>query len=133
MDIDALFHAARDAQKKAYAPYSHYKVGAALLSESGELFSGCNVENLSFPLSLCAERSAVSALITKGSQRIRAVAVCGPLGTFLTPCGGCRQVLWEFAIPETPIYSLQPKGESYHMWSLGDLLPHAFHSLTQDL
>ncbi len=132
MDLEALFKAARDVQKNAYAPYSQYKVGAAILEESGEIFTGCNVENLSFPLSLCAERSAVAALISRGGKRILAAAVCGPLGTQLTPCGGCRQVLLEFGTEETPIYSIQPEGTSHHVWTLGALLPHAFHTLMQE-
>jgi cytidine deaminase len=131
MELEALFKAARAVQENAYAPYSQFKVGAALLAESGHIFTGCNVENLSFPLSLCAERSAIAALISNGGRRILAVAVCGPLGTQLPPCGGCRQVLWEFGKPETPIYSIQTEGSDYHVWPLGDLLPHAFHTLEQ--
>jgi cytidine deaminase len=131
MDLEALFKAARQVQKNAYAPYSHYRVGAAILGESQQIFTGTNVENISFPLGLCAERAAVSALVAGGGGRIVAAVVCGPQGTLLTPCGGCRQVLWEFGGAETPVYSIQPEGTSHHLWTLGTLLPHAFHTLNE--
>lgn len=131
MDIQSLFQAARAVQKNAYAPYSNFSVGAALLGESGQIFTGCNVENISYPLGLCAERSAVASMIAAGERKIKAIAVCVPEGIIDgSPCGGCRQVLWEFCTVETLVYVIQPVGDNYHLWTLGDLLPFAFKSLT---
>lgn len=93
-----LLEAARQARKKAYAPYSRLQVGAALLTRQGHIFSGANVENASYGLTLCAERAAVAAAVTREGEgmRIRALAVVGDGNTPLPPCGACRQVIREF-------------------------------------
>jgi cytidine deaminase len=97
---DRLIHAARQAQKMAYCPYSRYPVGAAVLTASGRIFAGCNVENASFGLSLCAERAAVGTAVSHGQKGIRAIAV---VARSARPCGACRQVLLEFAGPDAEI------------------------------
>jgi len=119
-----LLKAARQAMKRAYAPYSHFKVGAALLTTTGKLFSGCNVENASYGLTNCAERTAIfSAVANAGPQlEIRFIAVVNDQGVPCSPCGACRQVIYEFgpdaivifqsarSWKETPISKLLPEG-----------------------
>ena len=124
--LPELLAAAREARTHAYAPYSGFAVGAAVLA-GGVLFTGANVENAAYPLSVCAERSAVSAMIGSGRRRIEAVAVVagGPHGPS-SPCGGCRQVLWEFADPGVPVVSEHAEDGSRARWTVGELLPAAF-------
>lgn len=95
IDREALVAAAREARQRAYAPYSHYQVGSALLTEDGVIFTGCNVENASYPASICAERVAIAKAISEGHRAFRAIAVVTSNGA--TPCGICRQVMNEFA------------------------------------
>jgi cytidine deaminase len=114
--------AACQARQMAYAPYSHYQVGAAVLAEDGRIFTGVNVENASYGLTICAERTAVSALITAGQRRILAVAVC--TANAVTPCGACRQVLSEFA-GDIPIWLCDEAGHTRHT-TLYTLLPDHF-------
>jgi len=114
--------AARKVRRHAHAPYSKYKVGAAVIA-SGRIFSGCNVENASFPAGLCAERSAVAAAVSAGCRRITYLAIC-VAGAPVPPCGMCLQVLSEFAGSDLPV-SLIGRGKSVRT-SLGDLLPHRF-------
>ena len=122
---DALLNAARAAQKMAYAPYSKFLVGAAVLDEQGRIHSGCNVENAAYPEGLCAEASALSAMVLAGSTHARAVLVVGTGGAWITPCGGCRQKLREFCAAETPILTANESavGPSY---TLAQLLPASF-------
>lgn len=123
--LEELLHAARDSLTRAYAPYSGLHVGAALLSEDGEIRPGVNVENASYPMSVCAERNAVAGMVLSGNTKIRAVAVATEAATPTPPCGGCRQVLWEFGDPETPVVA-EGAGGVRARWRLGDLLPDAF-------
>ena len=88
---DTLFHCALSAMKKAYAPYSKFKVGAAVRGRNGKLYGGCNVENVAYPLGCCAEASAISAMILDGETMIEEVCVVGDGDALVTPCGGCRQ------------------------------------------
>jgi cytidine deaminase len=105
MQKEKLLAAARAATANAYAPYSNFSVGAAVLLDNGEIFTGCNVENASYGLTICAERNAVfAAIAAKGRIGIRAVAAVNSVSTACSPCGACRQVIAEFARPETPIY-----------------------------
>ena len=122
---DALLQAAEAARDRAYAPYSRFHVGAAVLCDDGGVHAGCNVENASYGLTLCAERSAVSRAITDGCRRILAVAVATNAEKATPPCGMCRQVLTEFAAPQTPIRMRTRSGDAREL-SLGELLPHAF-------
>jgi cytidine deaminase len=124
--LQALLAAARAVRERAYAPYSGFAVGAALLA-GGEIFTGANVENAAYPVSVCAERSAVSAMITAGERRIDAVAVvAGGSHGPSSPCGGCRQVLWEFADAGVPVVSEHAEDGTRARWTVGELLPAAF-------
>ncbi len=122
---ERLFAAARAAVGRAYAPYSGYRVGAAVLDERGRIFAGANVENASYGLTLCAERAAVGAAVSGGARRVQAVAVAASRAPEPVPCGACRQVLAEFAAPDTPVYVLAPAGV-VRRFRLGTLLPHGF-------
>lgn len=121
----ALFDAAEAVRARAYAPYSHFQVGAAILADDGNIYSGCNVENAAYPVGNCAEPSAIAAMLAGGGKRIEKVFVTGPGATPVTPCGGCRQRIREFASQATPIICLGVEGEPLHT-TLGELLPHSF-------
>jgi cytidine deaminase len=121
--LEGLVEAARAVREQAYAPYSGFAVGAALLAE-GRVFTGVNVENASYPISVCAERNAVAAMVAAGVRRIDAVAVVTDGAMPTPPCGGCRQCLWEFG-PEAVVLAVTLKGERAR-WPLAELLPHAF-------
>lgn len=126
--IDALMAAARAAMENAYAPYSGFKVGAAVLADSGRVYTGCNVENAAYPQGCCAETNAIGAMVAAGETRIRQMAVAGGKpgdGRLCTPCGGCRQRIREFAADTVPIHVGGPEGWR-RTFSLGDLLPHSF-------
>ena len=124
-DLDALFAAAKAVQQKAYAPYSRFKVGAAILADDGAIYSGCNVENAAYPVGACAEAGAISAMIAGGARTIRAIVVIGDGAELVTPCGACRQRIREFSVPETPILIAGPEGIRAR-FSLAELLPASF-------
>lgn len=128
-----LYETAHAARVCAYAPYSGFTVGAALLSGSGTVFAGCNIENAAYPLGLCAEAAALAALISAGEREVRAVLVLAGAASapqlLCTPCGGCRQRLAEFAAPETPIHVCGPEGLRQR-FTLSELLPHGFSAAT---
>jgi cytidine deaminase len=125
IDGQALVLQAREAAARAYAPYSQFAVGAALLGESGKIYTGCNVENASYGLTICAERAAVFQAVAQGERRFQAIAVSLPGAA--TPCGACRQVLHEFA-PDLKIFISDESGRLIHEFTLADLLPGAFGS-----
>ena len=129
MTKEALTALAMEAMQRAYAPYSGCKVGAALLSESGKVYLGCNIENASFSPTICAERSAFASAVSAGERRFSALAVCGgkdgKLQNAFYPCGVCRQVIREFCADDFPIYVLAEEGR-IHSLTLADLLPHSF-------
>lgn len=121
-----LLDAARAAQRRAYAPYSGYRVGAALLGRSGRIYPGCNVENATYGLTICAERTALVTMVCAGELEPVAIQVVTPGPTVGTPCGMCRQALAEFA-PELPIRLGLPDDESSSLHTtLDQLLPRAF-------
>jgi cytidine deaminase len=122
----ALEARARDAQRRSYAPYSKFPVGAAVRM-SGEVFDGANVENASYSLGICAERTAVFAAVLAGAQRLEAVAVCTDASPPSSPCGACRQVLHEFAADPAAVtvIALNGRGER-RSWTLAELLPDGF-------
>ena len=124
-EIHELFQAALAAQANAHAPYSRYRVGAAVRSSSGRIYAGCNVENAAYPQGWCAETSAIAAMVTAGERTIVAVATVCDGDMIGTCCGGCRQKLREFAALDTPIYASGPEGVRA-TFSLGELLPHSF-------
>jgi len=117
---------ARAAQQHAYAPYSKFQVGAAV-QMNGAVFAGANVENASYPLSVCAERNAIAAAVASGATSLEAVAVCTSASPPSSPCGACRQVLMEFAADPTAVrvVAFNPGGER-RSWTLAELLPAAF-------
>ncbi len=120
-----LLQAARQVRSRAHAPYSRYRVGAALLDEQGRLFAGCNVENASYGLTVCAERVAVGSAVAAGARRFLALVVVTPGARPMRPCGACRQVLVEFP-PSFPIRCHAAQGDAWLQTSAARLLPHAF-------
>jgi cytidine deaminase len=124
-DRKDLFEAALSAQRAAYAPYSGYKVGAALRTASGAIFYGCNVENASFPVGTCAETGAISAMVAAGERVIAEMLVVAEGEALATPCGACRQRIREFAAPEVPIH-VADRGGLRASFTQSSLLPHSF-------
>jgi cytidine deaminase len=124
-NLSELRAAARAARAGAYAPYSHFTVGAAVETADGRRFTGANVENASYGLTVCAERTAVFAAVLAGARPIAAVAVTGPDGVTTAPCGACRQVLAEFGGPDVPLTYARADG-GWNDTTLGELLPAAF-------
>jgi cytidine deaminase len=121
----ALLSRARAVRARAYAPYSKFQVGAAVLDDKDRVHAGMNVENASYGLTVCAERHAVAAAVAAGAKRIRAVAVVTPTSPPSSPCGACRQVLAEFATAETPVLLASPTGPPEET-TMGELLPRSF-------
>lgn len=124
-DRKALLRAAMEARKFSYAPFSNFHVGAALLCADGKIFSGCNIENSAYSPTLCAERCAVAKAISEGARDFIAIAVVGPEESQTTPCGVCRQVLYEFS-DEDLIVLCGGTDEHYMETTLGALLPNGF-------
>ena len=126
IDWDELRRLAQQAAEAAYAPYSHFHVGAALLAADGRIFSGCNVENASFGLTVCAERTALFTAVAAGARRFRGIVVVTSNDAPVTPCGACRQVLHEFQ----PSFEVRCYGQTGAelITSAAELLPHAFMS-----
>ncbi len=122
--LEELFAQARAARERAYAPYSRFCVGAALRTASGAVFSGCNVENAAYPLGVCAETSAISAMIAAGERRIAEILVLGPGPDRITPCGACRQRIAEFGAGA--VVHLADEQGAVETFALSDLLPRAF-------
>ena len=121
----ALFEAAEAIRAKAYAPYSRFPVGAAILAEDGKIYSGCNIETAAYPQGNCAEASAIAAMIAGGARRISRIYVTGPGTAPVTPCGGCRQRIREFANLDVTVISHGVDGEPL-VQTLEQLLPHSF-------
>ncbi|MHB8875117.1 MAG: cytidine deaminase [Myxococcaceae bacterium] len=120
-----LFAAAGAARLKAYAPYSEFAVGAAVLCDDGTIIAGCNVENASYGLAVCAERSAIARMVLEGKRRLRAVAIVVDTPRPTPPCGMCRQVMREFGGEEVPVRCRNLRGKEDRR-TLGELLPYAF-------
>ena len=120
-----LLAAARKARKNAYAPYSNFPVGAAVLGADGRIYSGCNVENSSLGLTCCAERNAIFAMVAAGVRQIREVLVIGSTEEFLPPCGACRQVIAEFAPPTAMIHMCNRAGACRDA-TVAELVPFIF-------
>jgi cytidine deaminase len=123
MDISLLIKKALEVKKRAYVPYSNFRVGAALLTEDGEIYTGCNIEISSYSPTLCAERTAIFKAVSEGHRKIKAIAVVGD-SHFTYPCGVCRQVIREFGKDATIIVANSE--DDYRIYKLEDLLPHSF-------
>lgn len=127
---EKLIRTALDARSKAYAPYSNYLVGAAVLAENEQIYSGCNIENASYPATICAERTAISKAVSEGARKILAVAIAGGLSgkepvDYAFPCGICRQVMKEFGGNDLLIYVVKSPTD-YKEFRLEELLPYGF-------
>ncbi|MFC5447450.1 cytidine deaminase [Paenibacillus aestuarii] len=123
---EQLIQQAIEARKHAYTPYSHFQVGAALLS-GGNVYVGCNIENASYGLTNCAERTAVFKAVSEGNRKIEAIAVVADTPGPVSPCGACRQVLAEFCDHDTKIYLTNLHGNTEE-WTMAQLLPGAFQA-----
>ncbi|WP_114393375.1 cytidine deaminase [Oleisolibacter albus] len=126
--VPDLFTAALAARDRAHAPYSRFKVGAAIRSESGAIYAGCNVENAAYPQGQCAESTAMGLMVASGDRRIVEIVVVGGeagSGLLCTPCGGCRQRIREFGAPDTPIH-IYDAGGYLRSFTLDQLLPFSF-------
>jgi cytidine deaminase len=121
MNWQPLIDQAWEARDRAYAPYSNFKVGAALLAEDGRVFLGCNVENLSYGMTICAERVAIGAAVAAGVTKFQGVAVVADTAVPISPCGACRQVLSEFGVPEAALAN----SNEHVVFSMDQLLPRA--------
>lgn len=121
MEIDALVEAAWQAREQAHAPYSNFAVGAALLAVDGRVFTGCNVENLSYGLTMCAERGAIGTAVAAGARDFLALVVVADTAVPVSPCGACRQVMAEFGVPKVLLANRTGRLE----FTLDELLPRA--------
>ncbi|WP_277587185.1 cytidine deaminase [Psychrobacillus antarcticus] len=130
MNKEMLLEASKSAREKAYVPYSKFPVGAALLTKDGEVFLGCNIENASFGLTNCAERTAIFKAVSEGKKEFVAIAISGDTEGPISPCGACRQVLAEFCDKDMPVYLTNLKGNVLET-TVAELLPGAF--TTEDL
>ena len=128
--MNDLVAAATEARGRAFAPYSEFRVGAALLAEDGTVFTGCNVESASYGLTICAERVALVKGISEGRTRFVAVAVVADTERLTPPCGACRQLLWEFA-PDATVTLANLTGLTAQ-YSMRELLPHGFDASSMD-
>ena len=123
--VAELFATAKVAQARSYAPYSNFRVGAALMTPDGAIYSGGNVENASYPEGWCAETSAIAAFVAAGARRIAEICVIGDGAALCTPCGGCRQRIREFADASTRVHVAGPEGVR-RTFTLAELLPESF-------
>ena len=119
-----LIKQAQSAYRQAYVPYSHYPVGSAVLFSSGKIYSGCNVENASYGLTVCAERNAIFQAVAQGERELKGIAIAVPTDVFPSPCGACRQVIREFAV-DCPVILINGQGKT-KVTRLRTLLPESF-------
>ena len=123
-DLEKLVALARDARRNAYAPYSHYNVGAAVLAGSGKMYIGCNIENAAYPSGLCAERVAIFKAVSEGERKITAMVVV--TSNLSGPCGACRQVLSEFSSDSAVIIFASNRGKRRRRFTMRQILPERF-------
>lgn len=128
MDYKSLIKEAVAAKEMAYAPYSHFRVGAALLTKDGKIYRGCNIENVAFTPTNCAERTAFFKAISEGEKEFAAIAVTGDADDYLYPCGVCRQVMVEFCDLQEFQVIVANTEEDYKVFSLGELVPGVFNA-----
>lgn len=125
IDYKSLVLEALKGREYAYVPYSNFKVGAAILTEDGKIYRGCNIENASYGATNCAERTAIFNAVSEGQKEIKAIAVVGSTDEFTFPCGICRQVISEFAKEDTPVIIAKNENE-FNVYRLDEILPGAF-------
>ncbi|MFZ5989015.1 MAG: cytidine deaminase [Bacillota bacterium] len=125
MEDRELVNMAIDAKKNSYSPYSKFRVGSAVLTDSGKVYTGANIENVSFGATNCAERTAVFKAVSEGERKIKAVAIASDSDELVFPCGICRQVIAEFADENTKVICSRGNG-GFKVYKLGDLLPNTF-------
>jgi cytidine deaminase len=121
---EKLIQTAKDARQRAFAPYSNFKVGAALLAKNGETFTGCNIENASYGLTICAERVAIFKAISEGAKDFERIVIVADTENLTPPCGACRQIIWEFC-GDVPVTLTNLKG-AVETFQMSELLPRAF-------
>ena len=126
MDKKALAKEAIAAKENAYVPYSHFRVGAALLTKSGKIYRGCNIENAAYTPTNCAERTAFFKAVSEGELEFTAIAITGDADDYVYPCGVCRQVMAEFCRPEDFTVIIANTAGEYYVRTLGELLPDGF-------
>ena len=126
MEAEELIKAAMEAKEHAYVPYSHFRVGAALLTKSGKVYQGCNIENAGYSPTNCAERTAFFKAVYEGEREFAAIAINGDGDDYLYPCGVCRQVMMEFCDPDTFQIILATSKDQYEIFTLKELLPLGF-------
>lgn len=127
MEYEKLIELAKEAREKAYVPYSHFKVGACVLTDDGKIYKGCNIENASYGLTNCAERTALFNAYTNGDTKLKAIAVVADTDGPVSPCGACRQVMLELGGEDMTVVLSNLKGD-YVVTTVKDLLPGAFSS-----
>lgn len=125
MDYDVLLKKAQEVSEKAYAKYSNFAVGACVLASSGKVYVGCNVENASYGLTICAERNAIANAVANGEKSILAIAIYSPNMQNCAPCGACRQVIFEFQ-GENEVDIITQVNEGYKVYKINELLPEGF-------
>lgn len=125
MEAKELIKIAMEYRERAYTPYSKFKVGAAVLSEDGKVYGGCNIENASYGGTNCAERTAIFKAVSEGNKKFKSIAIVGDLNNYTLPCGICRQVISEFAGSDLEIYCAKNEND-YKKFTIEDLLPEAF-------
>lgn len=128
MEYKSLVKEAIAAKEMAYAPYSHFRVGAALLTKSGKIYRGCNIENVAFTPTNCAERTAFFKAVSEGEKEFEAIVVTGDADDYLYPCGVCRQVMVEFCDLNAFKVIVANTEEDYKIFTLGELMPGAFNA-----
>lgn len=126
MEAEQLIKAAIEAKEHAYAPYSNFRVGAALLTKGGKVYQGCNIENAAYSPTNCAERTAFFKAVYEGEREFEAIAINGDGDDYLFPCGVCRQVMAEFCDPDTFLIYVSKKNGAYQKYTLAKLFPGAF-------
>jgi len=124
-ELEKLKIEAEKSQANAYAPYSDFKVGAALLTPKGNIYSGCNVENGSYGLTVCAERNAIFDMVKNGENKISKIVIIGETDDYLSPCGACRQVIAEFSDEDAEIYMFN-RNRDYKKVTVGEIIPFVF-------
>jgi len=127
MIYEELMQKAKEASEKSYCPYSKFAVGACVMADDGSVYKGCNFENSSFGMTICAERNAIGSAVADGKRRIKAVAIYSPNQQNCAPCGACRQVMHEFCEKDEDVDIILQNGEELKIYTLAQLLPESFN------